>query len=301
MKSTINKYSFFTSLIITLLFLTNSIAQEATVNDYKMLYNFKTVKKTDNSRLLEVSFVGQNKKDRKDKIPVFQAEIGFFNVLNDNEVLLGTSKTSDEGIAQIIIPENQKYLIDESGYINLVARFDGSDALDSQEETIAVKDLNIDLRLEEIDSIKTVFVKAFMIDSLGVETLAEEADIIIAVKGMLSNMRIAEESLESGEFEFEFPTDIPGDEDGDLTVIVSIQDNDDFGNVFQEKTIKWGTHVKMPVMKEKNTLWSEAAPLWMYIVLTILLVGVWANYLYTVINLFKIKKEGKVIELKSEE
>lgn len=301
MKSTINKYSFFTSLIITLLFLTNSIAQEATVNDYKMLYNFKTVKKTDNTRLLEVSFVGQNKKDRKDKIPVFQAEIGFFNVLNENEVLLGTSKTSDEGIAQIIIPENQKYLIDESGYINLVARFDGSDVLDSQEETIAVKDLNIDLRLEEIDSIKTVFVKAFMIDSLGVETLAEEADIIIAVKGMLSNMRIAEESLESGEFEFEFPTDIPGDEDGDLTVIVSIQDNDDFGNVFQEKTIKWGTHVKMPVMKEKNTLWSEAAPLWMYIVLTILLVGVWANYLYTVLNLFKIKKEGKVIELKSEE
>lgn len=301
MKSTVNKYSFFTSLIVALLFLTSSIAQEASVSDYKMLYNFKTIKKTDNSRLLEVSFVGQNKKDRKDKIPVFQAEVSFFNVLNDHEVLLGTSKTSDEGIAQIIIPENQKYLIDESGYINLVARFDGSDALDSQEETIAVKDLNIDLRLEEIDSIKTVFVKAFMIDSLGVETLAEEADIIIAVKGMLSNMRIAEESLESGEFEFEFPTDIPGDEDGDLTVIVSIQDHDDFGNVFQEKTIKWGTHVKMPVMKEKNTLWSEAAPLWMYIVLTFLLVGVWANYLYTVINLFKIKKEGKVIELKSEE
>jgi hypothetical protein len=31
----------------------------------------------------------------------------------------------------------------------------------------------------------------------------------------------------------------------------------------------------------------------MYVVLTILLVGVWANYAYTVVQLLKIKKSGK--------
>ena len=56
--------------------------------------------------------------------------------------------------------------------------------------------------------------------------------------------------------------------------------------------------MKEPVKIVENTLWSKAAPIWMYVVLTILLVGVWANYVYTVIHLFKINKEGKELELR---
>ena len=170
MKSNIYKYSFFTSLIVALLCFNNTFSQETDVTNYKMRFSFKTVKQADNSRLLEVSFIGQNKKDRKDKLPIFEAEINFFNILNDEEILLGTAKTSEEGIAQLIVPENQNYLLDEDGYLNLVARFNGSDAIDSEEKSITVKDLKIVLNLEEIDSIKTVSVKAFTIDSLGVET-----------------------------------------------------------------------------------------------------------------------------------
>ena len=113
-------------------------------------------------------------------------------------------------------------------------------------------------------------------------------------------MPIEEGEIENGEFEYEFPTDIPGDDDGDLTVVVSIEDHDDFGNLIQEKSVNWGIHKTVPVKKVKNTLWSESAPLWMYIVLTILLVGVWANYIYTIVNLFRIKKEGSDLEIASE-
>jgi hypothetical protein len=301
MKNYIFKYSFFTFLAALLLCTAIVNAQETDASNYKMLFKFKTIKQADNSRLLEVSFIGQNKEDRKDKLPIFDAEINFFNVANEEEILLGTSKTSEEGTAQITLPENQKYKLDEGGYINLVARFDGTDGIDSQEEMLMVKDLILEMRLEEIDSVKTAFVKAFTIDSLGVETALEEAEIRFFVKGMISKMKIHDGEIYSGEYEFEFPTDLPGDEDGDLIVVASIEDHEEFGNVFQEQTIKWGTHVKMPVSEVKNTLWSEAAPLWMYIVLTILLVGVWANYLYTIINLFKIKKEGVELEPTTEE
>ncbi len=54
-------------------------------------------------------------------------------------------------------------------------------------------------------------------------------------------------------------------------------------------------------LDDSNTLWSEAAPIWMYIVLTILLVGVWANYAYTIKNLFSISKEGKELEMKTKD
>lgn len=292
MKSNLFKYPFITSFIIALMFSFTSIAQENDASNFRMMFNFKTVKQDDNSRLLEVSFIARNKKDRKDKIPVVDTEIKFYNTLNEKEVLLGTSTTSQEGIAQLILPESHNYLVDENGYINLIAKFEGTDALDEEEEELSVKDLHLELNLEEIDSVKTVIIKAFTIDSLGVETPVEEADIIVSVQGMLSKMKIKENYIEDGEFKFEFPTDLPGNENGDITVFSIIEDNDDFGNVFQKKTVNWGTFNKQ-VKEEGNKLWSEAAPMWMYIVLTILLLGVWANYVYTILNLFKIKKKEK--------
>ncbi|NLP56772.1 hypothetical protein [Lutibacter sp. B1] len=292
MKSNLYKYTFITSIIIAFLFSNNSTAQENDISNYKMMFKFNSFKQSDNSRLLEVSFIAKNKKDRKDKVPVYDAEIKFFNILNDEEVLLGTAKTSKEGIAKVIVPESQKYLTDADGNINLTARFEATEALDEEEDEIIIKNLNLVLNLAEIDSVKTVSVKAFTIDSLGVEVPLEEADINFYIESMLSKMKIEEGSISDGEYEFELNKEIPGDANGNITVIAMIEDNDDFGNITQKKTVNWGTFNKITV-EESNTLWSEAAPIWMYVVLTILLVGVWANFLYTIINLIKIKKEGQ--------
>lgn len=305
MKHYIYKTFFLASFFIALFSSNNCFSQEDQedfdIKKYKTVYKFNTVKQADNTRLLEVSLIVQNKKDRKDKIPVFEADINFLNVLNEEEVLLGTAKTSEEGIAQFIVPASQKYMLDEEGYINIVARFEGTDGLAGKEKDIAVKDLNMELELAEIDSVKTVLVKAFTIDSLSTKNPLEEADMIVAVKGMLSNMIIEEGEIEEGKFEYEFPTDIPGDENGALVVVVKIDDHDDYGTVIQEKFVNWGTHKVDKIVKVKNTLWSESAPLWMYIVLTILLGGVWINYIYMIINLFKIKKEGQQLEIETEQ
>ncbi len=299
MKSNLFKYTYIASFIIALFFNNNTIAQELNASNYKYRFNLKTTKQGDNSRLLEVSFIGVNKKDRKDKIPIYEAEIAFYNILNEEKVLLGKSKTSKEGIAQISLPENQIYLTDDERKINLFAHFEETVGLAEQEDELSVRDINLSLVLTEIDSIKTVVVKAFTIDSLSVENPVLESDLIIAVGGMLSKMKIEEGTIEDGEFEYEFPTDIPGDANGDITVYSLIEDSDEFGNVIQEKKANWGTFDKK-ITEDKNTLWSEAAPIWMYIVLAILLIGVWANYLYTIVNLFKIKKEGRQLELNIE-
>lgn len=300
MKRNIFKKATSISFILALLFSISTFSQELTVDDYKLSFSFKTIKKFDNSRVLEVTFIGKNREDRKDKIPVYDAEIKFFNIVNGEELLLGTAKTSNEGIAQLILSEKQKYLTDSDGYINFTARFEGSETLDSEEEEILVKDLQLHLELKEIDSVKTIFVKAFTIDSLGVETPVEELDVIISIEGMLSKMKIKEGTIENGEIEFELLQNIPGDIDKNFTVYAQILDNDEFGDVIQKQTVNWGTFTKI-ASEDENKLWSEAAPIWMYIVLTILLVGVWANYVYTVIHLIKIKKEGKNLELSNKE
>jgi len=291
MKSKKYTYTIITSLIIAFFINFNGFSQELDASNYRMRLSLNSFKQSDNSRMLEVSFIGQNKEDRKDKLPVFDAVIKYYN--EDN--LLGTAKTSKEGIAQFTVPEGQNYITDENGYINFIAKFEGSDGLDEDEDDIQIKDLFLELNLKEVDSVKTVFVKGFTKDSTGVKTPLEGVTVVVSVGGMLSKMKLEEVIIEDGEFEFEFPTDIPGDVNGDIMVYSTIQDSDDYGTVVQSKSVNWGVF-KNETVKEHNQLWSQAAPIWMYIVLTILLLGVWANYLYTVIYLFKINKEGKEID-----
>lgn len=297
MKRNKFKYPFITSFVIIVLFSSISLGQEIDVNKYKMIFNFNTEKQADNSRLLEVSFIARNKKDRKDVMPIYNAEIKFLNILNEEEVILGSSYTSKEGIAQLTLPENYNYLIDDDGNINLSAQFERTDALDEEAAEISVKNLHLELNLVEIDSVKTVLVSAFTTSKLGEKIIAEDVEINFYVQGMLSKMLIEEGFISNGEYKFKFPTDIPGDTNGDLLVYSMIIDHDEYWNVTQNKNVNWGVFHKN-IVEEKNTLWSAVAPLWMYTVLTIMLVGVWANYAYTIIHLFKIKKEGKKLELK---
>ncbi len=295
--------SFFTyslSIVLLSLFLvSNTFAQEQDLSDYRMRFRFKSIKQPDQSRILEASFIAANKKDRKDRVPVYGADITFLNVLGEEQVSLGSSKTSKEGIAQITLPENQSYLMDPEGRINFRAVFKGTEELDGEEKEISIKDIHLDLGLIEKDSVRTVQINAHTIDSLGLQIPVVETDIIISVGGMLSKMVIEEGSIEDGTYEFEMPTDLPGDANGDIKVYAIIEDHDDYGDVVQKNMANWGVSKKSG-QESENTLWSEAAPIWMYVVLTILLVGIWANFVYTGIHLFKIKKEGKELELKTE-
>lgn len=285
----------FIVLLIGLLFTSISFAQQNDLKNYRLRFNLNTIKQSDNSRLLEVKFEATNKKDRKDKVPVYDAEINFFNVLDDLEVNLGKSKTNDEGIAKLIIPENHVYLLDEEGYINLKAVFKKTDAIKSYKKEIAIKDIFLELDLTEIDSIKTVVLNAFTLDSLKTKIPVEDAEFVLSVGGMISKMPIDEGTLEAGEYEFEFPLNIPGNSEGNIDVYVTIDDHDDFGTVVTQKTVNWGVMYEREEIGS-NTLWSDAAPIWMYVVLSILLIGVWTNYFYSISNLLKIKKEGKEIE-----
>lgn len=285
------------SLIFGFVITANSFAQEFELKNYRIRFNFNTYKQADNSRLLEVRFVATNKKNRKDKLPIYEADINFYNVLNEEEVKLGVAKSNKEGIAQLTIPEDQTYLTDQEGYINLKAVFEGRGGMKSKEDEIAVKDVLMELDLKEIDSIKTVLLNVYTLDSIQTKIPVEELDVVFSVGGMISKMPIEEATLEDGAYEFEFPNDISGNSQGEIDVFVILEDHDEYANVTQKKTVKWGVFNKLNV-EQSNTLWSEVAPIWMYVVLTILLVGVWSNYIYSFINLLKIRKEGKELESK---
>jgi hypothetical protein len=164
---------------------------------------------------------------------------------------------------------------------------------------LAVRDIFLKMTLEIVDSVKTVSITAQTFDSTGAKIDVPEADVVLSVGGLISKMPIAQETLEEGSLEIEFPEDIPGDKMGMINVYVTIDDHEEYGSVVQMQPVDWGifdTQEKAVV----NQLWSEAAPIWMYVLLAILLIGVWANYVYTAYNLFKIKKDGQTADLNDE-
>ena len=287
-------------IFAALTFVTNikGFAQETNLKNYRIRFGLITTKQPDNSRILEASFIAANKKDRKDRVPVYDADINFYNVTADEDILLGTAKTNKEGVAQFTAPGNQTYVVDEEGSINLKAVFEGTDNLDSEEDEVAVKDVFLELNLEEVDSVRTVILNAYTLDSLQTKVPLDGTEIVFSVGGMISKMPIQQDYISDGTFEFVFPEHISGDINGNVDVFASILDNDEYGNVIQKKNINWG--INKHLTTETNKLWSDIAPIWMYAVLSILLIGVWANYVYSIRNLFKIKKEGKELELKNE-
>lgn len=295
------RYYNYLVLFLLIGFMTNSsFGQDFDLKKYRVKFDLSTIKQADGSRLLNVDFTATNKKDRKDRLPIYEAYIDFYNFLDDEEVKLGTSTTNKEGTAQLILPGEHEYIVDSLGFINLRAAFKRNGKMKGKEDEIAVKDLVLELNLEEVDSVKTAFLKAFELDNSKNKIPVEELDVVFSVGGMISKMPIEEATLEEGEYEFEFPDNISGDKDGNIDVFVLVEDHEDFGNVIQKKSVNWGTLNSMPE-KESYTLWTDVAPIWMYVVLTILLVGVWANYTYSIKNLLKIKKEGKEIESKNTE
>ena len=274
----------------------SSYSQENDLKNFRIRFGLSTTKQSDNSRLLEASFIASNKKDRKDRVPVYDADINFYNITAEEDFLLGTAKTDKDGTAKFTVAADYKYLTDEEGYIHLKAAFKGAKDLKDQDDELAIKDVFLELNLQEIDSIKTVILNAYSLDSLQNKVPINDTEIVFSVKGMISNMPIKQDYISDGTFEFEFPENMSGDIQGNIDVYASILDNDEYGNVIQEKNIAWGINKQFTI--EKNKLWTKAAPIWMYLVLSIMLLGVWANYAYSIINLFNIRKEGKEIELK---
>ena len=280
------------SLIVLLIsFPLDGFSQDFDLKAYRIRFNLETTKLGDSGRILKASFIGQNKKDRKDRLPVHQAEIVFLNVLEDQEKELGRALTDETGTATLHLPQGQQYLLDEEGYSEFIARFEGAGKLKKKEDDLRVRDLILEIEAEEIDSVKTVVVNAFTLDSTNQKVPQDDVDLKISVRGMLSDFTIEEGSTEDGTFEIEFPNDIPGDINGEFMLIAYVDDSDDFGSVEYTVRSDWGVFDDIPQVK-KNELWTEVAPLWMYVILTIMLVGVWAFYLYSIVKIRKIWQLG---------
>jgi hypothetical protein len=279
----------YTILLLSLLpvFSLRLFSQEVTlISPYVTLQYFKN---TDDQRVLQTTLTYS--KNRME-LPLPGMEITFFTG-GDKKAAAATVLTDSKGVARFEITPEIKLITGRDGVWTFSSEFKGNDTIEAGTSEITVKDVRLEMVLSVADSIKTITVNAFVKENGTDKPVSGEA-VKVYVPRMFSLLAIGELTLDdTGTATIEFPSGLPGDKEGNLTLIARFEENANFGNVEKRETLKWGLPTDYSIPKSHRALWTKTAPKWMIYTLSILLAGVWGHYLFALISLIRIRMDAK--------
>ena len=263
------------------------------ISPYIQMQYFKN---TDDQSILQT--VLTYSKNRME-LPLPGMEISFFTV-GDHKELVTTILTDKKGVARFELSNDMKLKAGKDGMWAFSSEFKGNDTIEAGASEITVKDVRLEMVLTEVDSIKTITVNAFVNEN-GTEKPVSGEVVKVYVPRMFSLLQVSELTLDdAGTASVEFPSDLTGDKDGNVTIIAKFEENLIFGNVEKRETLTWGLPTDYSVPVTHRALWTKTAPKWMIYTLSVLLAGVWGHYLFALISLIRIRIDAKKQEAKDE-
>lgn len=279
----------YTILVLSVLpfFTAGTFAQEVTkISPYITL---QYLKNTDNQRILQTTLTYSK---NRIEIPLSGMEIFLFTG-TDKKEKIASVVTDSKGIAKFKLTGDSKLISDKNGAWAFSSEYKGNDTIAAGTSEIIIKDVNLEMLLTLVDSIKTITVKATVMEN-GKEKPVTGEVVKIYVPRMFSQLLIGELTLDdSGAASIAFPSDLPGDKEGNVIVLARFEENPSFGNVEKRETLKWGLTTDYSVPSSNRALWTKTAPKWMIYTLSVLLTGVWGHYLFALISLIRIKMDAK--------
>ncbi|WP_242092015.1 hypothetical protein [Aestuariivivens sediminicola] len=156
------------------------------------------------------------------------------------------------------------------------------------------EEAKIALSFNEDDRSKIIVATATNISNEPIEDL----ELYFYIKRSFSNLPIGDffnSTDETGVVEVEFPADLPGDSEGNVTILVKLMDSDLYNDQTIETVKKWGVPSPSPDhIDEKRSLWAAAAnaPIPLIIIISALIFSIWFIIFYIIYILFKINKIG---------
>jgi hypothetical protein len=286
------RYISITLLLILSLFIADQdlFSQDKTlITPYIQLQYFKS---TDNQHFLKTTLTYSL---NRMELPLEGREITFYSGADKKEVL-GTVVTDNKGAAKLDLTDISKLATDNEGLWVFNSEFKGNDTIEAASADLSLKDVTLEVTYTEADSIKTIAVKAYT-SLKGKDLPVSGEPVLVYVPRMFSLLQIGEITLDdNGTGTLEFPGDLPGDKEGNLQIITRFEENATFGNVEKQEVLKWGRPTDYSLPTSHRALWTKTAPRWMIYTLSVLLVGVWGHYLFTIISLIRIRLDAKRIE-----
>lgn len=255
--------------------------QDPKISPY-MLFTY--LKDSGSRKILQVKMMNITQTGEK---PLPGHKISFYN----NGNILGETITDISGSAEHIISDTVTIYRDDDGSWPFTAVFEGDSITDEAFGELSILDVDIEMKLSEEEGERIVTLVATAPSADGPVPVTGE-EIGVYVPRMFSMLPVSTGVLDdNGTFRAKFPANIPGDSLGNLTVIGRFNDHYFYGSVEKREVIGWGTRAEK-ASRAYRSLWSTLAPKWMVITLAVMLLGVWGQYFFVIINLFRIRKES---------
>jgi hypothetical protein len=256
------------------------------ISPYLMIQYFKD---TENQKMIRGTLTYS--KNRME-LPLPGMKLTFF-AGTDKPLQPESPVTDDKGVSVVKLTGDMTLPVDNDGQWTFSVEYAGNDSIEASTAEITVKDIELLMTLSEEDSVKTVNINVKTLVKGSPSPVAGEM-LMLYVPRMFSLLPVAEVTLDdNGSAVIEFPSDIPGDKEGNITLIARFDEHMTFGNVERKEIIKWGVPTEYEMPKSHRALWTKTPPWWMIITLSILLAGVWGHYMYAVISLIRIKIDAK--------
>lgn len=279
----------FCSVVIWLFSASNAISQEkAPVRIY--LEHFKSEEK----RQLSVRVLA--KMDKRYR-PASGVSIELFWLEIDELKKLATIITTDDGTVEYIFSPKQIEFANSFKVNKFFAVVQENDSLQSKQIDITIRDVDFEVQFMVEDSVKLVQIRVSEKDSMGLSIPQEDVEISLLVERPLSALPVGEDfntTDEDGKVTLEFPSDLPGDIDGAVTVLVRIVENENYGTVELSQVKTWGIPTYYSDLTTKRSLWASSAnaPIPLIIFITSLIIVVWGMIFYMIYKIHQIKKLG---------
>jgi hypothetical protein len=272
-------------VFISLLIGVSTIAQTAKKNTVRLKIEY--IKIMQGEVLFNVK--ASSRVDRKN-VNLANISLSFFNEVNDESLILGTTTTDANGKGKLTIENINSIQPDSTQIYTIKATFKGDDSFKKASKSISFKNANINAKIVTKDSIN--YIEATLFDTATNTPLGNES-LGVQVQRLFKPLQIEEFNItnETGTILVPIPKNIPGI-DGVLNIEVILNDSDEFGTV--KALVK--APVGIPIVDEstfdQRTMWSprNKTPLFLLIFPNILIFGIWGLIIYLFINLFKITK-----------
>ncbi len=225
-------------------------------------------------------------------LPLPGMEINFKFLQGSVEKSLGTALTNDKGKVSFPITEEILTTGGDKGLYSFKATYSGIDNWDKASGETTMKPLRLEMSFFQKEEEKMVNLKAFELGKDNQWVPVENLDIQFYVPRTFSLLKVGQAAIANGSTSLEFPTSIPGNQLGYLTLVAKVEENDIYGNVAVSGTINWGKPLP-PSKIIKRGLGDTDAPLWMVYTLIVLLSLVWFHYMYVIFTVFRIRHLGK--------
>ncbi len=222
------------------------------------------------------------------KLPLLK--VTFYQVADTVNKEMGFIITDLNGKGVFNCKANQ-VLVDKDGKVHFKAMFAGNKSMEATDGEVTAKRARIDITPIKEDSVTSVKVKLIDVGT-GKEAGVSNIVVGIFVKRQFFPMKLGEVTTDTtGEGTLEIPKGLPGDANGNITLIAKIDENETYGNLESSTSQNWGVAVSDANSVMPRALWSSHPPVWMVITFVILVATVWGHYFVIVFELLRLRKE----------